>query len=109
MAKALVLYYSRWGHIEATAKAAVEGARAGGADVTLKRVPELVPEAVAKASHYKMDQDAAVADPARLADYDGIIFAAPTRCGMMASQMKNYLDQTGALWASIRCCCIMAC
>jgi NAD(P)H dehydrogenase (quinone) len=82
------------------AKAAVEGAKAGGADVTLKRVPELVPEAVAKASHYKIDQDAPVADPAELADYDGIIFATPTRYGMMASQMKNFLDQTGSLWAS---------
>lgn len=100
MAKVLVLYYSSWGHIEAMAKAAAEGAKAGGADVTLKRVPELVPEAVAKASHYKIDQDAPVADPAELADYDGIIFATPTRYGMMASQMKNFLDQTGALWAS---------
>ncbi|AKI00421.1 NAD(P)H:quinone oxidoreductase, type IV [Hoeflea sp. IMCC20628] len=100
MAKVLVLYYSSWGHIEAMAKAAAEGAKAGGAEVTLKRVPELVPEAVAKASHYKMDQDAPVADPAELANYDGIIFATPTRYGMMASQMKNFLDQTGGLWAS---------
>ncbi|MCY0095280.1 NAD(P)H:quinone oxidoreductase [Hoeflea ulvae] len=100
MAKVLVLYYSSWGHVEAMAKAAVEGAKAGGAEVTLKRVPELVPEEVAKASHYKMDQDAPVADPGELAEYDGIIFATPTRYGMMASQMKNFLDQTGALWAS---------
>ena len=100
MAKVLVLYYSSWGHIEAMAKAAAEGAKDAGADVVVKRVPELVPEDVAKQSHYKLDQDAAVADPAELADYDGIIFASPTRYGMMASQMKNFLDQTGALWAS---------
>lgn len=100
MAKVLVLYYSSWGHIEAMAKAAAEGAKAAGADVVVKRVPELVPEDVAKQSHYKLDQDAPVADPAELADYDGIIFASPTRYGMMASQMKNFLDQTGALWAS---------
>lgn len=100
MAKVLVLYYSSWGHIEAMAKAAAEGAKAAGADVVVKRVPELVPADVAKQSHYKLDQDAAVADPAELADYDGIIFASPTRYGMMASQMKNFLDQTGALWAS---------
>jgi len=100
LAKVLVLYYSSWGHIEAMAKAAAEGAKDAGADVVVKRVPELVPEDVAKQSHYKLDQDAAVADPAELADYDGIIFASPTRYGMMASQMKNFLDQTGALWAS---------
>jgi len=100
LAKVLVLYYSSWGHIEAMAKAAAEGAKAAGADVVVKRVPELVPEDVAKQSHYKLDQDAPVADPAELADYDGIIFASPTRYGMMASQMKNFLDQTGALWAS---------
>lgn len=96
MAKVLVLYYSSWGHVEAMANAAAKGAAAGGADVTLKRVPE----EVAKQFHYKMDQDAPIADPAELADYDGIIFATPTRYGMMASQMKNFLDQTGGLWAS---------
>ena len=99
MAKVLVLYYSSWGHIEAMAKAAAEGARAAGAEVSLKRVPELVPDEVAKAYHYKMDQEAPLADPNELADYDGIIFASPTRYGMMASQMKNFLDQTGGLWA----------
>ena len=100
MAKVLVLYYSSWGHMETMAQAAAKGATAGGADVTVKRVPELVPEAVAQQFHYKMDQSAPVADPAELADYDGIIFAVPTRYGMMASQMKNFLDQTGGLWAS---------
>lgn len=100
MAKVLVLYYSSWGHIEAMAEAAAKGARAGGAEVTVKRVPELVPEEVAKQFHYKLDQQAPIADPAELSDYDGIIFATPTRYGMMASQMKNFLDQTGALWAS---------
>lgn len=100
MAKILVLYYSSWGHIEAMANAAAEGAKAGGAEVVVKRVPELVPEEVAKQFHYKRDQSAPVANPAELADYDGIIFATPTRYGMMAAQMKNFLDQTGALWAS---------
>jgi NAD(P)H dehydrogenase (quinone) len=99
MAKVLVLYYSSWGHIEQMAEAAAEGARKEGADVTVKRVPELVPEDVAKASHYKLDQKAPVAKPEELADYDAIIFATPTRFGNMAAQMKNFLDQTGALWA----------
>lgn len=99
MAKILVLYYSSWGHMEQMAKAAAEGARAAGADVTVKRVPELVPEAVAKAAYYKLDQDAPIADPLELADYDGIIIGTATRYGTMASQMKNFLDQTGSLWA----------
>lgn len=99
MAKILVLYYSSWGHMEQMAKAAAEGARAAGADVTIKRVPELVPEAVAKAAYYKLDQEAEIADPLELADYDGIIIGTATRYGTMASQMKNFLDQTGSLWA----------
>lgn len=99
MAKILVLYYSSWGHMEAMAKAAAEGAREAGADVTIKRVPELVPEAVAKAAHYKLDQEAPIADPLELADYDGIVLGISTRYGAMAAQLKNFLDQTGPLWA----------
>ncbi|MFC5585761.1 NAD(P)H:quinone oxidoreductase [Nitratireductor kimnyeongensis] len=99
MTKILVLYYSSWGHMEAMAKAAAEGARDAGADVTIKRVPELVPDEVAKKAHYKLDQEAPVAEPDELADYDGFIFGISTRYGMMASQIKNFLDQTGSLWA----------
>lgn len=99
MAKVLVLYYSSFGHMEQMAKAAAEGAREAGADVSLKRVPELVPEAVAKASHYKLDQEAEIATPAELENYDAIIIGSATRYGAVASQMKNFLDQTGALWA----------
>lgn len=99
MAKVLVLYYSAYGHIETMAKAVAEGAREAGADVTVKRVPELVPEEVAKASHFKMDQDAPIAKPEELADYDAVIFGAGTRFGTVASQMRNFIDQTGALWA----------
>ncbi len=99
MAKVLVLYYSSWGHMEKMALAAAEGAREAGAEVTVKRVPELVPEAVAKAAHYKLDQEAPIADPLELENYDAIILGASTRYGAMASQLKNFLDQTGPLWA----------
>jgi NAD(P)H dehydrogenase (quinone) len=99
MAKVLVLYYSSWGHIEEMAAAVAEGARSAGAEVTVKRVPELVPDEVAKAAHYKIDQAAPVATPNDLADYDAIVFGTPTRFGNMAAQMKNFLDQTGGLWA----------
>ncbi|WP_159586606.1 NAD(P)H:quinone oxidoreductase [Chelativorans xinjiangense] len=98
MAKILVLYYSSWGHMEQMARAAAAGAREAGADVTVKRVPELVPEEVAKAAGYKLDQEAPVAEPLEVADYDGIIFGIPTRFGLMSSQMKNFLDQMGPLW-----------
>jgi NAD(P)H dehydrogenase (quinone) len=99
MAKILVLYYSSWGHMEQMAKAAAEGAREAGATVTIKRVKELVPEEVAKAAYYKLDQEAPIAEPLELENYDGFIFGVSTRYGMMTSQMKNYLDQTGPLWA----------
>lgn len=99
MAKVLVLYYSSWGHMEKMALAAADGAREAGAEVTVKRVPELVPEAVAKAAYYKLDQDAPIAEPLELENYDAIILGASTRFGAMASQLKNFLDQTGPLWA----------
>jgi NAD(P)H dehydrogenase (quinone) len=99
MAKVLVLYYSSFGHMEQMAKAAAEGAREAGAEVSIKRVPELVPLEVAKASHYKLDQQAEVATPAELESYDAIIIGSATRYGAIASQMKNFLDQTGPLWA----------
>lgn len=99
MAKVLVLYYSAYGHIETMAKAVAEGARSQGAEVTVKRVPELVPEDVARASHYKLDQDAPIATVAELENYDAIIVGAGTRFGVVASQMRNFWDQTGGLWA----------
>ena len=98
MPKVLVLYYSAYGHIEKMAEAVAEGARGAGATVDIKRVPELVPEAVAKASHYKMDQKAPVANIDDLANYDAIIVGTGTRFGRMASQMANFLDQAGGLW-----------
>lgn len=99
MAKVLVLYYSAYGHIEAMANAIAEGARAGGATADVKRVPELVPPEVAKNSHFKVDQPAPVAVVADLANYDAIIIGTGTRFGRMSSQMANFLDQAGGLWA----------
>ena len=99
MSKILVLYYSAYGHIEKMAEAVAEGARVvPGTQVTIKRVPELVPEEVAKKSGMKLNQPAPVAKPEELADYDAIIFGTPTRFGNMCAQMRNFLDQTGGLW-----------
>jgi NAD(P)H dehydrogenase (quinone) len=100
MAKVLVLYYSSWGHMEAMANAAAEGAKSAGAEVVVKRVPELVPDEVARSAHYKTDQAAPIATVGELPEYDAIIFGVPTRFGNMPSQMKNFLDQTGGHWAS---------
>lgn len=100
MTKVLVVYYSSWGHVEQMAYAVAEGVTEAGAEVAVKRVPELVSDDVAKSSYYKQDQKAEIATPSELADYDAIIIGTPTRYGMMAAQMKNFLDQTGALWAT---------
>lgn len=99
MAKVLVLYYSSWGHIERMAYAVAEGAREAGAEVDVRRVPELVPEEVAQKAHYKLDQPAPIAKVEELPQYDAIVIGTPTRYGTMAAQMKNFLDQTGSLWA----------
>ncbi|MAG99335.1 MAG: NAD(P)H:quinone oxidoreductase [Pseudomonadales bacterium] len=100
MAKVLVLYHSMYGHIETLAQVVAEGARqVPGVEVTIKRVPETMPEDAFKAAGGKADQAAAVATPAELPDYDAIIFGTPTRFGNMSGQMRNFLDQTGGLWA----------
>jgi NAD(P)H dehydrogenase (quinone) len=99
MAKVLVLYYSTYGHIEQMAHALADGARAAGATVDVKRVPETVPDDVARNGHFKLDQPAPVATVNELPDYDAIVIGAPTRYGRMPSQMAAFLDQTGGLWA----------
>jgi NAD(P)H dehydrogenase (quinone) len=98
MAKVLVLYYSSYGHVETLAQAVAEGAREAGALAVVKRVPELVPEPVAKKAGFKLNQAASVANVAELPEYDAIVIGTPTRFGNMASQMKNFLDQCGGLW-----------
>jgi NAD(P)H dehydrogenase (quinone) len=98
MARVLVLYYSAYGHIETMANAVAEGAREGGASVDIKRVPELVPEDVARKSYYKVNQKAPIAKIEDLANYDAIVVGAGTRFGRLASQMANFLDQAGGLW-----------
>ncbi|HEX7864126.1 MAG TPA: NAD(P)H:quinone oxidoreductase [Variovorax sp.] len=99
MSKVLVLYYSSYGHIEKMAEAIAAGAREAGAQVDVKRVPETVPEAIAKSAHFKLDQAAPVASVADLENYDAIVVGTGTRFGRMSSQMAAFLDQAGGLWA----------
>ncbi|ESQ88972.1 NAD(P)H quinone oxidoreductase [Asticcacaulis sp. AC460] len=99
MTKVLVLYYSSYGHIETMAKAVAEGIREAGAEAVIKRVPETVPDDVAKASYYKIDQEAPIATVEELADYDAIIVGTGTRFGRMTSQMAAFWDRAGGLWA----------
>jgi NAD(P)H dehydrogenase (quinone) len=99
MPSVLVLYYSSYGHIEAMAYAQAEGvARVPNARVVVKRVPELVPADLARASFFKLEQSAPIAEPDELEQYDAVVFGTPTRFGNMAAQMRNFLDQTGPLW-----------
>jgi NAD(P)H dehydrogenase (quinone) len=101
MAKVLVLYYSMYGHIETMANAVADGAReVDGVEVTLKRVPDIIPEDKLQQIGAKVDQTAEIASPQELANYDAIIFGSPTRFGNMTAQMRNFLDQTGSLWVS---------
>jgi NAD(P)H dehydrogenase (quinone) len=99
MAKVLVLYYSSYGHIEAMANAVADGARATGAQVDVKRVPETVPDSVAQSAHFKTDQAAPVATIDDLPNYDAIIVGAPTRFGRMPGQLAAFFDGAGGLWA----------
>lgn len=96
--KALILYYSSYGHVEALAEAVAEGCREAGASADIRRVAETVPAEVAEAAQFKLDQAAPVATPESLADYDAIIVGAPTRFGRVPAQMAQFWDQTGPLW-----------
>jgi len=95
----LVLYYSMYGHIETLANSVAAGARnTADTEVDIMRVPDLVPEEIARKSGAKLDQAAPVAKVDDLVHYDAIIFGTPTRFGNMCAQMRNFLDQTGKLW-----------
>ena len=99
MTRVLVLYYSSYGHVRALAEAEAEGARSvPGTNVDLRRVPETVPAEVRQNAGFALD-DTPVASPADLEAYDAVIFGTPTLFGMMAGQMKCFLDQAGGLWA----------
>jgi NAD(P)H dehydrogenase (quinone) len=99
MAKVLVLYYSSYGHMEQMAYAAAEGVHQAGGEAVVKRVPELVPEEIARNAYFKLDQPASIATVGELPDYDAIILGVPTRYGRMASQMSSFWDQAGSIWA----------
>jgi len=99
MTKVLVLYHSAYGHVEQMAEAVAQGARETGAQVDIKRVPETVPEDIARGAHFKLDQKAPIAKVEDLADYDAIVIGTGTRFGRMGSQMASFLDQAGGLWA----------
>jgi len=99
MSRVLVLYYSSYGHLEQMAEAIAEGARQTGATVDIKRVPETVPEDIARAAYFKLDQAAPVATIADLENYDAIVVGTGTRFGRISSQLAAFLDQAGGLWA----------
>lgn len=102
--KVKVVFYSMYGHIYRMAEAVAEGSReVEGAEVELLQVPELIPDEVLESSGAKQARQAfahiPTAKPADLADTGAIIFGTPTRYGNMCAQMRNFLDQTGELWA----------
>lgn len=97
--RVLVLYYSMYGHVETLARSIAEGAaEVDGVEVSVKRVPETMPEDVARKAGARLDQPAPVASVDELADYDALVFGTPTRFGNMCGQMRNFLDQTGRQW-----------
>lgn len=99
MTKVLVLYYSSYGHIEQMADAIAEGARAGGAEVDIRRVKETAPAEVVAAAHFKTDTaHPEIEGPDALTNYDAVIVGAPTRYGRMPSQMAAFWDTTGGVW-----------
>jgi NAD(P)H:quinone oxidoreductase type IV len=104
-AKIQVVFYSMYGHIYRMAEAVAAGAReAGSTEVSLWQVAELVSDEILEKSGAAVARAAfahvPVAKPTQLAEADAIIFGTPTRFGSMAAQMRNFLDQTGGLWAN---------
>lgn len=102
--KIQVVFYSMYGHIYKMAEAIAEGASSvSGTEVRMLQVPELVPDAALERTGALAARAAfkhvPLAQTSELADADAIIFGTPTRFGNMCSQMRNFLDQTGGLWA----------
>lgn len=100
-----IVFYSMYGHTYKMAEAVAAGARAvEDVEVSLYQVPELVPEEILERTGAKAARAAfahiPVAKPEQLAEADAIIFGTPTRFGNMCAQMRNFLDQTGPLWAN---------
>lgn len=102
--KILIVFHSTYGHMYKMVQAAAEGARRAGAEVEIKRVPELLSDEVIAAmgatEAQKQFADVAVATGDDLEQADGIIFGVPTRFGNMVGQMRMFLDSTGPQWAS---------
>jgi NAD(P)H dehydrogenase (quinone) len=99
-----VVFYSMYGHIYQMAEAVAAGAReVEGVEVSLHQVPELVPDEALVRSGAKAARDrfahVPVAKVDQLPEADCVIFGSPTRFGSMCAQMRNFLDQTGSLWA----------
>ncbi|MDD3419839.1 MAG: NAD(P)H:quinone oxidoreductase [Candidatus Gastranaerophilales bacterium] len=104
--KVLIIYYSMFGNTFQLAKNIAEGVEMiDNTEVFLKQVPDLLPEFVIdndeKVKHAKeLQKDIPIASPSEIADYDAIIWGFPTRYGNVCSQMRNFIDQTGSLWAT---------
>lgn len=104
--KILIIYYSMFGNTFQLAKSIAEGAKAvEDADVTIKQVPELIPDSVINndpriKEAKEQQKDIPIASPQEIADYDAIIWGSPTRYGNVCSQVRNFIDQTGALWSA---------
>ena len=103
--KIQVVFYSMYGHVHKLAEAVAAGARAiEDTEVQLLQVRELMPDDVLLLSGARDTRaafaDVPYADPAKLAEADAVIFGTPTRFGNMCAQMRNFLDQTGPLWAN---------
>lgn len=102
--KIQIIFYSMYGHIYTMAEAIAEGVKqVPGADVSIYQVSELVPEEAlvrtgASAARGRFAH-IPVAEPTVMLEADAIIFGTPTRFGSMAAQMRNFLDQTGQMWA----------
>lgn len=101
--KALVMFYSTYGHTWQLAEAVKEGIHEVTQDVTLKRIPELLSDSVLKAlralEFQKKIEHVPVVSMEELADYDLLFFGSPTRFGNMIGQMRMFLDSTGPLWS----------
>jgi NAD(P)H dehydrogenase (quinone) len=102
-AKVAVIYYSSTGNVHQLAKAVAEGAEKAGADVRLRRVPELAPDSAIDANpawreHIEATKDVEVATLDDLTWADAYAFGSPTRFGNIASQLKQFIDTTGSLW-----------
>lgn len=98
--KIAIVFYSLYGHIQKLAEAEKKGIESAGGQADIFQIAETLPEDILAKMHAPPKSSIPVVEPAKLLEYDGILFGIPTRYGNFPAQWKTFWDATGSIWAT---------